>query len=590
MSGLVLLPYLNFAGNSANRMRKKINEKEKNKDLLKCVEKIALDARSSEMSMEFSLKNKQELKKLSDFLDISESQAVLFSVIFNLNFRSSSVDLESMADYIGCSAVSIVSFLSDLDTMVEKKILRRVSENRRRRRGGEGNLSNIEFYINREAFESLRIGEKFVSKKIEIPDIYALMAYFDGVFQVFHDGEYTLPELYQEIVSTLNRNKSLSFVKELRKFKMDLDELTFFILLCSEFLDDEESLPLLEAIKYLYPDLTDRMRVRKEFLKGNHVLLKNGLALLEEGQFRSDKQLMLTDMGMEILLQEDKDIFITIKNKKKTGDFIISTTISEKELFFSGKESKNLEFLTDTLKPENHVNLVNRLKEAGMRTGVTVLLYGPPGTGKTESVYQLARKTGRDIRMISISETKSMWFGESEKLIKKVFDEYRRKVEKSPVAPILLFNEADGIFSTRKKIGSSAVDQTENSIQNIILQEMEDLQGILIATTNLTQNLDKAFERRFLYKICFEKPCPEARIRIWHDKIRSLKSDEAEKLSGRYELSGGQIENIARKCMLKQILYGSFPSFSEVELFCEEELMSRHSSQKVGFSYSSEEV
>lgn len=46
-----------------------------------------------------------------------------------------------------------------------------------------------------------------------------------------------------------------------------------------------------------------------------------------------------------------------------------------------------------------------------------------------------------------------------------------------------------------------AVEKMENSIQNIILQEIEQLDGILIATTNLAENMDKAFERRFLYKI-----------------------------------------------------------------------------------------
>ena len=312
--------------------------------------------------------------------------------------------------------------------------------------------------------------------------------------------------------------------------------------------------------------------------------------MLEEGQFKTERHVMLTDLGLEILLQEDKDIFVTKKDKKKSNDFIIASDIQEKELYFSGKESKNLDFLTDTLKPENHSNLVGRLKDAGMRTGVTVLLYGSPGTGKTESVYQIARKTGRDIRMISISETKSMWFGESEKLIKKVFDEYRRRVEKSKIAPILLFNEADGIFSTRKKIGSSSVDQTENAIQNIILQEMEDLNGILIATTNLTQNLDQAFERRFLYKICFEKPDPESRVKIWVDKVKTIPVDHAEKLSERFELSGGQIENIARKCILKQALYGVFPTFDEVVSFCNEEQMNRNAIQRIGFSYTSKEI
>ena len=93
--------------------------------LLKCVEKIANAAESSEISSKFLSDNKEDLKRLSDFLEISETQAVLFSVIFNLNFGSTTVDLEQMADYFKCSAGSVVGYLTELDNLVEKKLLRR---------------------------------------------------------------------------------------------------------------------------------------------------------------------------------------------------------------------------------------------------------------------------------------------------------------------------------------------------------------------------------------------------------------------------------------------------------------------------------
>lgn len=112
-----------------------------------------------------------------------------------------------------------------------------------------------------------------------------------------------------------------------------------------------------------------------------------------------------------------------------------------------------------------------------------------------------------------------MWVGESEKNIKAIFDRYREHVKNSKVAPILLFNEADAVIGKRREGAEKAVDKMENSIQNIILQEMETLDGIMIATTNLEQNMDKAFERRFLYKIKFNKPSVEARMNIWRSMI-----------------------------------------------------------------------
>ena len=141
-----------------------------------------------------------------------------------------------------------------------------------------------------------------------------------------------------------------------------------------------------------------------------------------------------------------------------------------------------------------------------MRSGFACLLYGAPGTGKTETVLQIARAIGRNIMQVNLSELRSMWVGESEKKVKAVFDRYRNFVDYCDKEPILLFNEADGIIAKRSTNAVHAVDQMENTLQNIILQEMETLDGIMMATTNLTQNMDSAFERRFLYKINFHKP------------------------------------------------------------------------------------
>ena len=120
-----------------------------------------------------------------------------------------------------------------------------------------------------------------------------------------------------------------------------------------------------------------------------------------------------------------------------------------------------------------------------------------------------------------------MWVGESEKNIKGIFDDYRKMVKQSAKTPILLFNEADAIIGKRMVGAEKAVDKLENNIRNIILQEIEQLDGILIATTNLAENMDKAFERRFLYKVKFEKPDLHGRLQIWQTMIPSLNDADA---------------------------------------------------------------
>ena len=225
-----------------------------------------------------------------------------------------------------------------------------------------------------------------------------------------------------------------------------------------------------------------------------------------------------------------------------------------------------------------------RLKEHGRRTGFACLFYGAHGTGKTESVLQIAHHTGRDIMQVDMSDIKSKWVGESEQNIKAVFDKYRVLCKTCDKTPILLFNEADAILGTRMGQAMRAVDKMENAIQNIVLQEMETLDGIMIATTNLEQNLDKAFERRFIYKVRFERPDTEQRMCIWQSMLPTLSDDLALQLATSYDFSGGQIENIARKCDVETILYGeSSVDAEKIQRFCHEETILKRNTSHIGF-------
>ena len=127
----------------------------------------------------------------------------------------------------------------------------------------------------------------------------------------------------------------------------------------------------------------------------------------------------------------------------------------------------------------------------------------------------------------------------------------------------------------------------ENTIQNIILQEMESLDGILIATTNLTKNFDSAFERRFLYKIRFEKPDAGVRSKIWCQMIPELSQSVTDSLATQFDFSGGQIENIARKYAVSCILHGDAADPQQaLEELCANECIDNHKSgNQIGFRY-----
>ena len=290
----------------------------------------------------------------------------------------------------------------------------------------------------------------------------------------------------------------------------------------------------------------------------------------------------MTDTAKNELLSElDLDLRYS---KIAAKDLIRFDKIVEKKLFYGENVQSQITELSQLLENSHYHVIHTRMQESGLRCGFTCLFYGAPGTGKTETVLQLAHQTGRDIYQVNMSQIKSCWVGDSEKNIKRIFDIYREIARRSSTTPILLFNEADAIINKRMEGAESAVNKMENTIQNIILQEMETLDGIMIATTNLAQNMDKAFERRFLYKIKFEKPTLEARMHIWQEMIPTLSEDDTRILAEKYDFSGGQIENITRHNTINGILYGNNGNTLETLMsYCDKEYLDTKGTRKIGF-------
>lgn len=267
--------------------------------------------------------------------------------------------------------------------------------------------------------------------------------------------------------------------------------------------------------------------------------------------------------------------------------YILWEDIKEKDLFFNEKEGKQIATLHNVFSPGNFREVQERLEQLGERKGFCVLFYGAAGVGKTESVYQIAKKGQRDIFPIDITEIRDSAVGETEKNARKIFEDYRKCVDvahaKGRNTPILLLNEADSIIQKRSSLstaGSNAVvAQSENSAQNIILEEFEKFEGILIATTNLKGNFDKAYERRFLYKIEFEKPGAEALKKIWLSKFQpmngvpGLSEETVDHIVAKYDdMAGGNIENVHRKFVIEWGLNKHVMTEEELMEACESEI------------------
>jgi DNA polymerase III delta prime subunit len=374
------------------------------------------------------------------------------------------------------------------------------------------------------------------------------------------------------------------FVQKLKSFRLGVSEEALLLVFSHLFVNNNDDNIGYHDLNFFYDKRYEWNYIRSRLVNNTHVLLdvkmieyNNDDGFVNRESFRMTwkaKQMLFPELSLASMRQD-----INRKGLIKNEDIV------EKQLFYDKDVAAQVTDLGQLLEEEHYREICERLKGKGYRSGFTCLFYGAPGTGKTETVLQLARKTGRDIMQVNVTEIRSKWVGDSEKNIKAIFDNYRRKVRDCEHTPILLFNEADAIISRRKEGVEHSVDKMENTIQNIILQEMETLDGILIATTNLEQNMDKAFERRFLYKVKFNKPTLEVRSHIWLSMIPSLECETATLLAQKFDFSGGQIENIARHYTIDSILHGDSVNTQETLLrHCENEQLDNRNNRRIGFN------
>ena len=554
----------------ATKTRKAVSPKPQRKEmtLLQAIECVVELSKDSKMSQEFMKKAKTEIQLLANSYGITERQAVLFCICMEKGPRR--VDYDDLASYLDLNKISVLSYANDIDALVRRRLLKYRDAK-----------DEDDFDIPTAVIRCLKHNEVYQLPKRTGLDCAELFELLNLWFDDLNEDAISPREMREELQVLFDENPQVGFVQRMKELKLYSNDQLLLTKFCHLLVNDDDDDIRFNQIENVFDNQGSFNNARAELRSGEHVLQQRKLIehLCDDGIANTNRY-KLTEDAKRSLLEELK-IFATAE---KIADVVEHEQLTEKQLFFPKDIQRQVEELNTFLQPENYKKIQERMKEKGFRNGFACLFYGSPGTGKTETVYQLARHTGRNIMVVDVPQIKSKWVGESEKNIKALFDRYREQVKRAKLTPILLFNEADAIIGKRKNGAENAVDKMENSIQNIILQEMEQLDGIMIATTNLQENLDKAFERRFLYKIKFEKPTVEARALIWQSMIPELSEMEVHTLASKYEFSGGQIENIARHYVIDNILHDTKGDvLALLTSHCDNERLDGMRSSKIGF-------
>lgn len=394
------------------------------------------------------------------------------------------------------------------------------------------------------AIKMLR-GDNTIENQLQGDFINILRSEYDSDEPFDDDTISTIAHRIKKYAIDYPESRMGQFFIENNMSELSYNELCQFVLLCRHFV----------------LDFTNGFKADRSN-SAVKTMINKGWAILYAAQGDSDSDLIKQN-NMLLSLSVCKKLFAGMESIIDFSSIMGQTRIlrwseiEEKPLYYNEEENNGIQRLYQISREDEYKRVSTALKEHHLKVAVSGLLYGGPGTGKTELAKQIARTTQRNLLIVDASKLTGSYVGESERNYRDLFRNFRYIEAVSSRAPIMFIDEADGILGKRIPGAGNSRDRFINTLQNIILDELNDFEGILLATTNLASNLDDAMDRRFLVKIQFHTPDENTRKKIWKSKLPQVAEKDLAVIARNFSFTGGHIDNVATQAIIESIMNGS---------------------------------
>ncbi len=517
-----------------------------------------------------------DFKTVTDFLLVDDKTAAVLSIIICEQIMGDGKPFKKTLKILGFSPLDFI-FISNKFKELKKKGWVRLCKKRY-------NSRSEDIEIAKELMDAI------MYNNIEKLIIYEPKNLSEALLQIRNFtkniiGDFYQDELIEATYDYIERLTTFPYINQiLEEDKLEKLEKVILIWLSAENIFNKEEFDLDNIIEMFSEDHSVSYSLKQRIINHESIIMKDGYLEYLKPNLADFSSVKLGDRLTDILNVHCPKME-HVKVAPKYCLMIDPNDVETQQLFFNANNKKSIDDIINLTSESKYLNLTKKFTDKGMKPGLTMLFYGLPGTGKTELVKQISKTHNRAIFQVEMSAIKDMFVGNSEKNLKRVFKDYSDAVKQYKITPILLFNEADAILGKRNLV-QNAVDQMLNSMQNILLQELEDFKGIFIATTNLIENIDGAFDRRLLYKLKFENPNDETRYKILQNQFANINNKTLKLISTQHQLSGGQIQNIKKKFVIDQLLFENNSNISNKLIdFIEEETQFRSiTKNKIGFN------
>lgn len=354
---------------------------------------------------------------------------------------------------------------------------------------------------------------------------------------------------WEHFITQMMEDGRIKLVRYLKKFKLNSQQVSLILFITAQYINEQEELDTNKLSSIFASDAISVFYFKNKMLHPQNPIIQKGL-LQTDQNFRSDIAFYPSPPLLQVCLPG----LLQHKPEQQMIDALLKISTNHfraKKLFYNHDDSKQIRLIQQILDPTRQAAYLQLVAKEEQFKGLTFLISGGPGVGKTELVKQIALKTGRELYLFQPSKQRNKWYGESEKAIQAVFEDYRKAIANSKLTPILFFNEADSVIHKRSDTDHSATN-TENVVQTILLQELEQFDGILICTTNRPDSFDEAFYRRFLFQLQISAPNQTTRLELLQHYFPELKAQDAEIIS-HFEFTAAELDNFKKQRLIEKL-------------------------------------
>lgn len=400
---------------------------EKEMTLLQAIEHVVEVSKDSKLKAEAKAEMSNEVRYIARRYGITERQAILFCVCMERGPRH--VDYDDLASHLDVSNIRILSYAEDIDALVRRRLLRY--------RDAKDEDS---FDIPQPVIKALKHNEVYELPARTGLDCAALFEVLDQMFEDLDDDAITPNDLIAEINALFKNNPQVSFAKQVKELsRLSPQDKLLLLFFCHRLVNKDDDDIRFGQMEDCFSTSADFINAKGLLRSGEHPLMEKKLIehRYEDG-IADTTRYKLTEQTKRTFLAEMK----INTSEEKLSDVIKAKDLKAKEMFYVEENRKQVTELKSFLAPEKYNEIRERMQKTGFRTGFACLFYGGPGTGKTETAYQLARETGRDIMIVDLPQIKSKWVGDYNNVVlTKVYDVAATPAD--PEVTYLLFTETD---------------------------------------------------------------------------------------------------------------------------------------------------